>query len=204
MSGIKIEEWNGFEIRFVKVNADWWAVLADIAKAMELSAKGVKRRLPKDVISNYPLMTSGGMQVMIVVNEYGIYETVFESRKKEAKDFKRWVYEMLKELRRASGLEGFQVFRMLDKDHQKEAMRKLKESIQTPVRFDFIKANTIANKATSSIFGYPNLIKKDKMTPNMLVRRQTILDDTVNLMVAKESFNLDLSVSDLVYKKYLH
>ncbi|WP_301628077.1 BRO family protein [Paenibacillus apis] len=33
---------------------------------------------------------------MIIVNEYGVYEAVFESRKKEAKEFKRWVFEMLK------------------------------------------------------------------------------------------------------------
>ncbi|MCO4472265.1 hypothetical protein Si131_00506 [Streptococcus infantarius subsp. infantarius] len=32
----KLEQWNGHSIRFVEHNGEWWAVLADIAKALEL------------------------------------------------------------------------------------------------------------------------------------------------------------------------
>lgn len=46
------------------------------------------------------------------------------------------------------------------------------------------------------------MIKKDQMTPDMLVKRESILDDTVNLMTANESFDLGLSVSKVVYGKY--
>lgn len=140
---------------------------------------------------------------MLIVNEYGIYETIFESRKKEAKDFKRWVFEMLKQLRQASGLEGFQIFRMLDKEHQREAMAKLKAGLQHPARVDFIKANTIANKAVSSIYGYPRMIKKGEMKPDMLVKRQQVLDDTVNLMSVVDKFGLNISVSRTIYSKYV-
>jgi len=201
---IKIENWNGYEIRFVeKEPNEWWAVLRDIAEAMELTAKGVKQRLPKEVISNYPLQTSGGIQDVLIVDEYGIYETVFESRKKEAKEFKRWVFEMLKQLRQSSGLEGFQIFRMLDKEHQKETMAKLNQSLLKPTKVNFIKANTIANKAISSRHGHPKSLKKNQMTPEMLVEREPILADTVDLMIAKEKFQLDLSVSKKVYEKYV-
>jgi len=201
---IREEIWNGHKIRFVEKELnDWWAVLADITTALELSAREVKRRLPADVVSTHMVESGNSMRKMLIVNKYGIYETVFESRKKEAKDFKRWVYDILEVLRKASGLEGFQIFRMLDKDHQKEMMGKLKASLQQPVRVNFIKANTIANKATSSKFGYEKMIKKNEMTPEMLLHRQPVLEDVVNLMTAKESFGLDLSVSELVYKKYL-
>ena len=48
---IRVENWNGHKIRFVEVNpGDWWAVLADITKALGLSAKGVKQRLDDEVI----------------------------------------------------------------------------------------------------------------------------------------------------------
>ena len=202
---IKTEIWNGHKIRFLEKNlSDWWAVLADITKALELSTKHVRSRLEDEVVSTDHVPDSlGRIQEMLIVNEYGIYETVFESRKKEAKDFKRWVFEMLKQLREASGLEGFEIFRMLDKDHQKEMMDKLNVSFQQPVKVDFIKANTIANKATSTAFGYPKMIKKDQMTPDMLMRRQQVLDDTVNLMLVSEKFGLKLSISELVYQKYL-
>jgi prophage antirepressor-like protein len=201
---VRIEEWMGKNIRFVEISSgDWWAVLSDITKALELTAREVKRRLPKDVVSKHPLQTSGGIQDMLIVNEFGIYETVFESRKPEAKDFKRWVFEMIKTLRRSSGLEGFQVLRMLDKEHQVETMRKLRDSIEEPVRTDFIKANTIANKAVSSAFGHPKMLKKEQMTPDMIIKRQQILEDTVGLMSVTEKFGLDLSVSETIYTRYL-
>lgn len=203
MSQLKTEVWNGYEIRFVEKEGEWWAVLADVTGALDLNAKEVRRRLEKDVVSKHPLKTAGGTQEMLIVNEYGIYETVFESRKKEAKEFKRWVFKMLKTLRESTGLEGFQVFRMLDKEHQKEAMKQLRKSFKTPVKVNFIKANTIANKAISTKHGHPKMIKKKDMSPGMLVERQPILDDTVRLMSVSEEFGLEVSVSDEIYKKYL-
>lgn len=200
---IRIENWMGYEIRFVEKHpGDWWAVLADLTAALGLIAKKVKQRLPKEVLSKYTLLTTGGPQEMLIVNEYGIYETVFESRKQEAKDFKRWVFDMLKLLRQSTGLEGFQIFRMLDKEHQKEAMARLKEGFGDPGKPDFIKANTIANKAVSTMFGYPKMIKKDQMTPEMLVCRQEVLDDTVNLMSTVDKFGLDIKVSTTIYSQY--
>lgn len=201
---IRTEDWNGRAIRFVDRGAgDWWAVLADVAEAMSLSAKRINERLPKDVVSKYPLPTAGGIQAMLIVNEYGIYETVFESRKKEAKEFKRWVFEMLRELRQATGLEGFQMFRMLDKEHQKKAMAKLSESLREPVRVDFIKANVIANKAVSSRHGHAKMLKKGDMSPAMLREREPILDDTVELMSVVDRFGLQLKISDTIYQKYV-
>ena len=143
------------------------------------------------------------MRKMTVISEVGIYEAVFGSELKEAKDFKKWVKQVIKRLREASGLEGFQVFRMLDKDHQKDAMQRLRDALEQPKRIDFIKANTIANKAVSNKYGYPKMVKKDEMTPNMLVDRQQILEDTVNLMVVKEKFGLDISISKTIYDKYI-
>ncbi|WP_207642003.1 BRO family protein [Clostridium sp. KNHs205] len=196
---IKTELWSNHKIRFVEKDGEWWAVLADVAAALDLAAKRINERLPKDVVSKDTLPTTGGPQIMLIVNEYGIYEAVFESRKKEAKEFKRWVYEMLKSLRQSSGIEGFQVFRMLDKEHQKEAMGKLNQALRKPVQVDFIKANTIANKAVSNMYGYPKMIKKDSMTPEMLVDRQPILEDTVNLMSLTDKYGMDLSVSQSIY-----
>lgn len=204
-NNIRIEIWKGHEIRFVEVSpGEWWAILADVANAMGLSAKWIKQRLGDEVVSNHPIPDSlGRLQPMLIVNEYGIYETVFESRKKEAKEFKRWVFEMLKQLRKSTGLEGFQVFRMLDKEHQKAAMAKLSKSLLDPVRVDFIKANTIANKAVSSKFGYSKMLKKNDMSPNMLADREPILEDTVELMGVVDKYSLGLSVSNVIYEKYL-
>ena len=198
---IKIEKWCNHEIRFVEKDGEWWAVLKDVCDALGLKAKKVRERLEKEVLSKGTLETAGGQQEMLIVNEYGIYDTVFQSRKKEAKDFRKWVYKMLSELRKASGYEGFEIFRMLDKEHQKEMMKKLQEGLRSPARVDFIKANTIANKAVSLKHGYPKMVKKADMAPEMLKDREPILADTVELMTVKDKYGLDVSVSDTIYKK---
>lgn len=148
------------------------------------------------------LYTLGGEQETLIVSELGAYRLIMRSHKQEAEDFQDRVCETLRELRMATGLEGFQVFRMLDKEHQREAMQRLNANLFKPSPRDFIKANTIADKAISTRYGYPKMLKKDEMTPVMLQERQPILDDTVNLMVANESFGLGLSVSKTVYGKY--
>ncbi|MFV0527724.1 MAG: Bro-N domain-containing protein [Lachnospiraceae bacterium] len=202
MNKIKTENWNGNDIRFVQRNDEWWAVLSDIADALNLHTKKLNQRLEDEVLSKYPIKDSiGRTQETSIVNEFGIYDAVFQSRKPEAKEFRQWVYSMLKELRQATGLEGFQVFRMLDKEHQKESMRTLCNTLRNPVRVDFMKANSIANKAVSSKHGYPKMIKKGEMTPAMLVDREEILDSTVELMGVKDKYELDISVSESVYKK---
>ena len=203
----KIEIWNGRSIRFVeKKPGDWWAVAKDVFAALDiLNTTDALKRLDRE---NYTLAriysTNSPNPDINIVNEFGLYDIVFSSRKKEAKDFKRWVFSIIKVLRESSGLEAFQVFRMLDKEHQKEAMRQLRDGLSRPVRVDFIKANTIANKAISMKHGYPQMVKKDQMTPDMLLERQPILKDTVTLMEANDSFGLGLSVSDAVYGKYCH
>ena len=198
---IKIEKWCNHDIRFVEINGEWWAVLKDVCEALGLKTFDVRKRIEKDMVSNHTLETTGGQQEMFIVNEYGIYDTVFQSRKKEAKDFRKWVYKMLSELRKASGYEGFEIFRMLDKEHQKEMMKKLQEGLKKPARVDYIKANTIANKAVSLKHGYPKMVKKADMAPEMLKDREPILADTVELMTVKDKYGLDVSVSDTIYKK---
>ena len=125
----------------------------------------------------------------------------FKSRKKEAEAFQDWIFDIIKELRQSTGLEGFQVFRMLDKEHQKEAMTKLSHAITEPKPVDYIKANVIANKAVSTIYGHSKMVKEKDMTPEMLVDREPILDETVELMTVKEKYGLQFSVSEKIYNR---
>lgn len=199
---MKTELWLGHKIRFVEKDGEWWAVLSDVAEVLKLRTDKIAARLEKDNLSKVTLETAGGRQKVSIINEFGIYEAVFESRKPEAKDFKRWVFNVIKTLRQSTGLEGFQVFRMMDKEHQKAAMKKLCDGLDRPVRVDFIKANTIANKAVSTRYGHPKMLKKNQMTPQMLADRENVLADTVNLMVAKDSFGADWSVAEMVYAKH--
>ncbi|HGA0000807.1 TPA: Bro-N domain-containing protein [Streptococcus agalactiae] len=199
---MRTETWNGYTIRFVEHQGEWWAVLADIAKALDLNPKFIKQRLGDEVVSNNHVADSlGRQQEMLIVNEFGIYETIFSSRKKEAKTFKLWVFEIIKQLRQSTGLEGFQVFRIFDKEHQKKAMNRLVDGLQNATKKDLIKANTIANKAVSDLYGYPKMVSKNEMTENMLRDREPILDETVELIKVKEKYGLNFSVSEAIYNQ---
>lgn len=200
---MRTETWNGYPIRFVMKDGEWWAVLKDICRPLDLKPAPLKRRLPQGVISNHPLPDPNGrIQNYLIVKEQGIYMTIFASKKRAAKDFQLWVMDLLVELRKQTGLEGFEVFRMTDKAHQQEAMRKIREELSPKGKVSYIKANTIANKATSTRHGYSKMLKKGEMTPGMLKDRQAILDETVELMSVNEKYGLGLSVSDEIYKRW--
>lgn len=145
----------------------------------------------------------GRLRPTLIVAELGLYDVIFQSRKKEAKEFKQWTYKILRELRSQAGLESYEAFRMTDKEIQKQATDRLYKITHPESNIPVIKANTIANYATSKKHHLPKTIKKGSMTKEMLVDRQAIYNDTVNLMIAQQAFDLDISISEKVYAKYL-
>ena len=199
---MKTEIWNGSKIRFVEIDNEWYAVAKDVAEALGYkdTVNALKKHVEKQDKLGCQITTSGQRRKVTVISEFGIYDLVFSSKLESAKKFKRWVFNVIKTLRESTGLQGFEVFRMLDKEHQKTAMNKLRDGLKRPVRVNFIKANTVANKAISNKYDYPKMIKKNEMTPQMLAERESILDDTVQLMELQDKYGLDLSVSKTIYE----
>lgn len=64
--------------------------LADVCAALGMKKFRVER-LSKDVISNHPLETAGGTQMANFVNEDGLYDVILDSRKPEARAFRKWI-----------------------------------------------------------------------------------------------------------------
>lgn len=126
---MRIENWMGYEIRFIEQDGEWWAILKDICDALELKTFKVSQRLDPDMMirvrvdvcdipSKNIRSKARKTQDMLAVNEIGIYETLFSSRKLEARQFRRWTAGVLKKLRKHVGLEGYEVMRMTDQDIQ--------------------------------------------------------------------------------------
>lgn len=210
---MKIENWNGYDIRFVDHNGEWWAVAKDVTDALGIQKgrNSVNKVLQPDEVAYTEICGAHTVGVtstrarktqnMLIISEKGIYRLAFKSRKPEAEAFQDWVFSVIKYLREQTGLEGFEVFRMMDKEHQKQAMTRLHDGLSQPIRVDYIKANTIANKAVSNKYGYPKMVKKDNMTPQMMRDREPIVDEAVDLMITKERYGLDFSVSDAIYNR---
>ena len=211
---MKAETWNGHAIRFVEKDGQWYAVAADVCKALDIdnvsqAVQGVQNSLrdagldEKGICSNYTLSTNGGKQKLLCVNEAGLNLLIMRSRKKEAVAFQFWLAsEVLPALRKSAGLSDYETFRMMDKEHQNEAMRRLNECLPAPEKIDYIKANTIADKAVSTKHGFPKMVKKGAMNAAMLKDRQPVLDDTVQLMAINQRLGLGLSVSEAIYRKH--
>lgn len=92
------------EIRTVTVNDEPWFVATDICKALDLSNPTMAvQRLDEDERAKFNLGVHD-KDGTNCVNEYGLYTLVLASRKKEAKDFKRWVtHEVIPSIRKNGG-----------------------------------------------------------------------------------------------------
>ena len=196
---LRVEKWNGFPIRFVEVNGEWLAITADVSKALDyVSTERLLRRIPKkyQVKKLVPRNgVSGQGRVFILLKEIGIYQAVFGSHKPEAENFKDWVFKTIQQLRKQAGLKEYEAFKMLDTRIQKQAMQRLDANNEV----DYIKANTITNKAVANKYGLPKMVSKEQMTQEMKHDRPTILNDVVDLMNVKRRFGLDISVSKTIY-----
>lgn len=130
-NNIRVESWCGYDIRFVEVNGEWYAILKDICDALGLKTFKVSQRLSPDMLirvrvdvcdipSRDVRSRARKTQDMLAVNEIGIYEALFASRKLEARKFRLWSATVLQKLRSQIGLEQYEVMRMTEPDIQDE------------------------------------------------------------------------------------
>lgn len=194
---MRIENWCGYDIRFVEIDGEWWAILKDICDALGLKTFKIAQRLEPSMLERVLIDTSNvpskdfrsdpvsnadrsdiplkyirsedslndlrsdhlskgdrsdigsndvryehkpiksidkgviGKDIsrrpgdnktrwMLVINEIGIYEALFASRKLEARKFRIWAGTVMQKLRKSVGLEGYEVMRMTEPDIQDE------------------------------------------------------------------------------------
>jgi prophage antirepressor-like protein len=211
---IETEFWNGCEIRFIEIEEDnWWAVADDVADAMGYSHTPHMMRMVPDRYKSVRKVDSirrRGNPNKSIISENGLIILFARSEHPEAENFIDFITDVIIELRKSIGLKGYQFSRLLDKRFQVMCMDRLRDSHihfknTDPERYYSIypKANMIANKAVSSLYGYEKVIGKETMCDDMLRDRQPILDYTVGLMEAQALYNIDtLSISKQVYSRF--
>ena len=139
---MKTETWYGHEIRFIEINGEWYAILKDICDALKLRTNDVVQRIDPDMLEKVPveitrksmrplsyktkihdlgsnnLVKNSTTVYMLAVNEIGIYEALFASRRSEARKFRRWTASVIQKLRKRVGLEQYQALKITNKDVQ--------------------------------------------------------------------------------------
>lgn len=140
---IKVENWCGHDIRFIEKDGEWWAILKDICDALKLRTDSVAQRLDPNMLIRVQIETTANMPStyitkddpistgvnfntfkktvwMLAVNEIGIYEALFASRRLEARKFRMWSATVMQRLRKSVGLEGYEVMRMTEPEIQED------------------------------------------------------------------------------------
>ena len=82
------------EIRMKTKAGEPWFCAKDICEVLDLEWKRgliVRYSLDENEATTAKLNTAGGMQEMVLVNESGMYQLIFQSRKPEARKFRKWV-----------------------------------------------------------------------------------------------------------------
>lgn len=141
---MRTENWCGYDIRFIEIDGEWYAILKDICDALKLRAKDVSQRISPNMLERVRIEAGSndlkyepvkrvdsptigkdigakrgaGSFWMLAVNELGIYEALFASRKLEARKFRMWAGTVMQKLRKNVGLQGYEVMQMTDPDIQ--------------------------------------------------------------------------------------
>lgn len=128
-----IQGWFCNKIRFIEINGIWYAALKDICDALDLKDPTTTSQrinpfnLRKGRVANKNVnrVENGSArpgqrltQEMLLVDEAGIYQALFESRKLEARKFVQWTANVLCKLREKLGLAPYECIRLTDKDIQ--------------------------------------------------------------------------------------
>ena len=149
---MRVQNWCGYDIRFVEIDGEWWAILKDICDALNLRTDKIASRLDPSMLERVLVDMSDHLlkgdryehkpvkhidkgtigkdigrrpgdnktRWMLAVNEIGIYEALFASRKLEARKFRTWAGEVMSKLRKHVGLEGYEVMRMTEPEIQED------------------------------------------------------------------------------------
>lgn len=90
------------EIRTISQDGEYWFVAGDVCQALEIvNVSDAVEKLDEDekLVSSLPI--SGQVRNILLVNESGLYNLIFRSRKAEAQAFRRWVtHEVLPSIRK--------------------------------------------------------------------------------------------------------
>lgn len=92
MSNVIPFSFDGYAVRVLTRDDKPWFVLADVCSVLDIANnRDASNRLDEDEKGVVTTDTLGGAQEMSIINESGLYNLIFTSRKPEARRFRKWV-----------------------------------------------------------------------------------------------------------------
>ncbi|GAK01475.1 BRO family protein [Geomicrobium sp. JCM 19055] len=139
----------GNELTMINRDDEVIFLLNDVCSILGIgNSRHVRARLEDDVVSNYPIQDSlGRTQQATFINEDGLYDVILDSRKPEAKVFRKWITsEVIPSIRKTG---GYQV-----QQHPTSQLEILQGAINQMVEQDrklqeqSLRITTVENKLT--------------------------------------------------------
>lgn len=175
MNDLTIFNFNNKEVRTILINNEAWFIAKDVCDVLDLgNPSQALSRLDDDEKNTITLNEGIGNPEKSIVNEYGLYSLVLSSRKKEAKEFKRWVtHEVLPSIRKHGAYATEQTVERMINDpdfaikllttlKEEREQRKLLEAQAEADKPKVLFANSVEASSTSILIGeLAKLIKQN-------------------------------------------
>jgi prophage antirepressor-like protein len=116
-------------VEVVLINGEPYFVAADVCNALDLQNPSARLRehLDDDEYLPYAVRRAGQQRLVNMVNESGLYNLIFQSRKPNARKFRKWVTsEVLPEIRK----KGMYLSKETEKALQNDIIRLTGEMLQ--------------------------------------------------------------------------
>lgn len=157
---------------FIKDGEPWFLAgnvcralgIKDTSRAVQQTKERLKIAGVKGTISSSTLLeTNGGKQTVLIINEQGLYELIFQSRKQKAIKFRAWVTgEVLPSIRKTGQyrMEGKLIRRSLT-DNIKKSVEGKSDNTK---KFAYSNYSRLVNKS----LGLENKVNRDSLDADVL------------------------------------
>lgn len=153
-------------------NGNIWFLTKDVAKILCMKAEHALRLVDPEDRTEFFINIGTGRRKYQCVNEYGIYEMIFASKKQEAKTFRKWVtHEVLPSIRKNGGyIIGQEELKGEEKEKLEEQIRQLAKQVNAYREDGNLWMNMYFNiqkdylDAVKKIYGKKTNIANDKTT----------------------------------------
>lgn len=214
---IKTVNWNGNELHCIEWLIDgeieWCFIAKEVHRVLgydklKYEKEGYSKNISRDLKQHcdeeeyfkvkYKELSSSEIEDLKIskqgetfIKEIGVYGLILGSELPEAKEFKRFVKQLLKQLREKSGLEQFEAFRMMDKQVQLNVQKVVAEigDLDNGGKNCIVMNNNVNKLISCELFGFNKALSKaemEKYEPTMMIDRQEVLNKYMDYIIASD------------------
>ena len=201
MNGLQIFENTTFgNVRVINRENEPWFVAKDVCTCLGLTNPTMAvNTLDEDERTKFNLGRQGNTNL---VNEYGLYSLVLSSRKKEAKDFKRWItHEVIPKIRKTGSYslnipktlpEALRAYATEVEEHEKTKTKVARQDQQIA---EFKPVKDYVDKILSS---------KSTVTATQIAADYGISARKLNVILHEEGVQRSVCGQWILYQKHMH